>query len=306
MNILTLTLNPAIDLHYTIDRFLLHRENRANAMQRHSGGKGINESRALSAFGIASTALVAVGEENAADFLQNLSGFEIKPLFIRGRVRENVTVHSSFGETRLSFAGERIPEDFAKRLYALLSPLDKDTVFAFSGSLPPGFSSNEASALIAALKAQGSRVVIDCSAFSLSELFSLQPFLIKPNAEEVAALVGRAVSKKEAAILASSWHKEGIDHVLLSMGADGLLYAGDDGVFFAKAPSVNVCSTIGAGDSAIAGFLAGQSLGLSCAECVRLSVAFGTAACLTPGSDPPRKEDIDRLRPAVLLTPIED
>ncbi len=303
MDIVTLTLNPAIDVHCQTDRFCLHAENRAKVMCRHSGGKGINTGAALAAFGIPCTCVAAVGTENADAFLHGLSGLDdVRPLFIKGRVRENITVHASDGETRLSFEGAPVPADFAKQLYAVVPPPSSNTVLTLSGSLPPGFSSAQAVSFLRQAQERGARIAVDCQSLSLSDLFFLRPFLIKPNTEEAAALIGRPVTKKDAPALAEAWHNQGISHVLLSLGKDGLAYAGDDGVFLAHPPNIEVCSTVGAGDSAMAGFLAGQSLGVSSADCVRLAVAFGSAACLTLGNDPPRKEDIDRLLPQIAIS----
>ena len=136
-------------------------------------------------------------------------------------------------------------------------------------------------------------MVIDSKSFTLEHLFALRPWLIKPNQEEIAEYFGCEIRKlEEAAEKAKLLHEKGIANAMISLGGDGALLACKEGVFTVHAPKIRPVSTIGAGDSSIAGVLAAAAEGKSAADCLKTAVAYGTAACLTAGTLPPRREDI--------------
>ncbi|MBQ8351100.1 MAG: 1-phosphofructokinase family hexose kinase [Clostridia bacterium] len=299
MNIVTLTLCPAFDIHCTASSFTAEQENLATVTDQHAGGKGVNISRALTAYGINSTAVVVLGEENGESFAASLArdGLDTRPLYIPGRIRENVTVHVPGGrETRLSFTGARAPADLMARVTEILDPLcNESTVLTLTGRLPDGLPISEVKQLIARLTARGVRVVIDSRSFSLDDLIEVRPFLIKPNEEEIAAYTGKRIrTTADALTAARALHERGIENVMISLGGTGAVLACAEGDFTVTAPTITPLSTIGAGDSSIAGFLSALAEGKSPADCLHTAVAFGSAACLTPGTQPPKKEDVLR------------
>lgn len=291
--ITTLTLSPAFDVHVSIGEFRAGRENLAESVSRDVGGKGINISRALAANGIDNLPLVLLGEENAADFLQGLAsvGLECRTLTCPGRIRENITVHPASGpETRLSFKGFSCPPSL---LDDVLRMIDTTGIVTFTGSLPGGISADAAECFLTALRDAGARLVIDSKSISLDMLRRINPWLIKPNAEEIEAYFGGELSEERLCAIAMELHRGGIANVMISLGGDGAILAAEGQLWRAHVPAVEVLSTIGAGDSTIAGFISADALP---AERLRTAVAYGTAACLREGTTPPLPDDIARIR----------
>ncbi len=289
--ITTLTLNPAFDVHVNIDKFQVGRENLANAVTRDVGGKGINISRALLENGIESQAIVAVGRDNADDFKRGLSrvGLICEYIECSGRIRENITVHPEGDtETRLSFRGFSCDDSLLERTAALI---DTSGIVTFTGSVPDGIGADAVQDFLIKLKALGTKLVVDSKSVSLSLLRQIKPWLIKPNAEECEAYFGK-MTERELYAAALQLHEDGIENVMISLGGDGAILASGGRLYLARVPKITPVSTIGAGDSAIAGFIACDG---DAAERLRLAVAYGSAACMREGTNPPLKADIERI-----------
>lgn len=310
MNIVTLCLNPAFDVHCDIPDFAPYHENLARITRSDAGGKGINISRALCANGVENLAFVVLGEENASSFQQVLlrDGLTARTLTVKGRIRENITCHTpGMPETRISFEGFRMEEEQLQGVYELLADrVNGDTVVTFTGRAPAGVSMDEVKKLLRRFVERGARLVIDSRSFGLVDLLELKPWLIKPNQEEICAYLGQEIAQLEQAVVAAKGlHDEDIGNVMISLGGQGAVLACDEGVFAANAPQVEVRSTVGAGDSAIAGFLAAAAVGGGGQACLRSAVAYGSAACMTRGTMPPRPEEIARLQACVQVNCIE-
>lgn len=298
MKIYTLTLNPAYDVHATTDHFLPCRENLARVTSRDTGGKGVNISRALHSGGTQNTAVIVLGKENGAEFRQNLAEFGLNCLYFEkeGRIRENLTLHcEKTGETRISFAGFALDESILDEVESAMA-VDGDTFVTYTGRTPGGISMESVKAFLRRLQDKGAKLVIDSKSFGLSDLLELKPWLIKPNQEEISEYFGCEIRSLEtAAEKAKLLHDGGIENAMISLGGDGALLVCSDGLFTAKAPEIHPVSTIGAGDSSIAGFLAAATSGKSAADCLKTAVAYGTAACLNSGTLPPAAENIRKI-----------
>lgn len=301
MKILTLTACPAFDVHLSLPHLSLFCENTADSLRRDAGGKGINISRALTANGIPNRALVVLGKQNAADFTDFLVSFGIDfvPLVCDGRIRENITIHHDGGETRISTEGPDAPAGLADCLFDTvrreIGEDGDDAVLTVTGRLPGGISPSDFGDIA---RETGVRLVIDSRSFTPDDLKLVHPWLIKPNAEEIGSLFGCPVSTLPEAARAAERlrHSLGIDNVMVSLGGSGAVLACEDGNFAVPAPPVFAVSTVGAGDSSIAGFLAAKSRGASAAECLREAVAYGSAACERVGTAPPEPAEMIRLR----------
>lgn len=307
MKIITLTLNPALDVHAEACGFAPYRESVATVTARDAGGKGVNVSRALAAHGEKSEALLLLGEESHADFsaLLTRDGVVHTVIPTAGRVRENITVHEDgLPETRLSFHGDPVsPDSLARVRTTLLPKITEDTVLALGGSLPVGLDKAGVLALLREAKSMGARLVLDSSALTREDVLSLAPYLIKPNESETAALCGIHPETVEDAVRAAlSLRAAGVENAMLSLGARGAVLACEGGVYHAAPPAVTPLSTVGAGDSSIAGFLFAVSRGKTGGDALALAVAFGTAACITEGTRPPLPRDTARLHSSVVLT----
>ncbi len=301
IKITTLTLNPAYDVHANIGAFVPCRENIADSVSRDIGGKGLNISRALNENGIANTAILILGSDNSEDFKKALAAEELDCRIIecKGRIRENITVHpSDTVETRLSFKGFSCDD-------TLLSEVEKyipdDGIITFTGSLPEGISAKAAEEFLLRLNEKGLKLVIDSKSVTLDMLRRIKPWLIKPNSEEIEAYFGGKMDEDELYKKALELNRDGIENVMISLGGDGAVLACDSKIYRAYAPKINVVSTIGAGDSSIAGFIAENG---TPETRLKNAIAYGSAACLREGTNPPLGDDIEAIRKKVTVKAI--
>ncbi len=305
MRIITVTLNPAFDLHCYADCFKPYHENVFSVIARDAGGKGINVSRALKENGVQSTAVCVVGRENGAEFLQSLEkeGLAVSAVYAEGRIRENITLHErEKAETRISFSGFSIDEGVLSEVRRAIGGLEVGDICVLAGSAPKGISEQTLVSFLSRIKEEGAVLVIDSRSLSLPSLVALRPMLIKPNKEEAEQALGISIgSLSDAKKAADLLWKKGIENVLLSLGGDGAVLACPTGIFYAGSPRITPVSTIGAGDSTLAGFLCAKKEGLAPELCLARAVAFGSAACLAEGTAPPSRENIARLLPEITV-----
>ena len=297
MKIITLTLGPAFDMHCHADKLILDHENLVYMDLCQAGGKGVNISRALVNNGTANLALLVLGQENADSFMRNLDvdGVTYEAITVPGRIRENITIHTGNTETRISFPGFRVEPDVLPQVEArLLALADDETIITMTGRVAEGMAVTDVIAMLRKAAAKGAKIVVDSRSFSLEDLKDLKPWLIKPNQEEISAYLGREISSLEQTLAeAKALHEAGIANVMISMGGDGALLVCDEGTFIAVPPKVEVKSTIGAGDSSIAGFAACHSQ--KAADKLCWAVAYGSAACMAEGTLPPEPKDVQMI-----------
>ncbi len=302
LQVQTITLNPAYDLHYFLPHLTIGAENRATRGFSHAGGKGINLSRALEALGVKNRAYALLGHENCDDYLDVLETQEldISTLMVPGTIRSNITLHPADGpETRIS-AGGFVVSDSILDSFANLIAHDicvKNSFFAFCGSLPAGMTQGAVVNFLKAQAAAGRRVVIDSQSISVSSLQEIHPFLIKPNREELDRIFGISVKTlsegaNAAKLLVGMGYAE---EVLVTLGELGAAWSNGTDTYILNSPVVEAVSTIGAGDSTIAGYLAGLLQDKSVSESLCMAVATGAATCLADGTLPPQYDDILRL-----------
>ena len=299
MNIFTLTLNPAIDVHCKSDEFIPFAENLFNVTSNDAGGKGINISRALNVSGTKNTAIVVVGTDNGDDFLKKLRDEDIsyKEIKVSGRIRENITLHTkNQKETRISFSGFSSDNSIIDKCEKILNEEDlKDSIITVTGRLPDGVDMSYVIEFILRLKEKGAKIVIDSRSFKKEDITACHPWLIKPNEEEIKMYTDLPVNDVESAIIASrNLKSQGIENVMISLGGAGAVLTTDDGTYVANAPVINVVSTIGAGDSSIAGFIAEFSKNASYSDALKNAIAYGSAACCVDGTQAPRFSDIEK------------
>lgn len=291
MKIITVTLNPAIDFHIRLNTLSLGKDNKAKVERRDNGGKGVNLSRALKAYGIDSICYTVLGEENGKGFIDELEalGIDHRYLSVKGAVRENINIHSESEDTVIATSGFSLDGEGLSRVEEeLLSLVEENDVLCFCGRIPEDADKNKIIDMLLSFKKKGARLVLDSKSLNKNDLFILKPYLIKPNEEELFSL-------GEEYACECDWfdktvnrlHKGGVENILVTLGDKGGILSQGNSRYSAKVPSIKAISTVGAGDSTIAGYLAGVRLGLSVEECFRLALSFGTAACLAEGSLPP-------------------
>ncbi|MBQ7173460.1 MAG: hexose kinase [Clostridia bacterium] len=295
----TITLNPCFDHHYTVPDFAFEKENLASGVLVEAGGKGVNTSRALTVSGVDNLAYLVVGDENGDAFLAEMKkvGIPYRHFMIPGRIRENITIHPTKGkETRVSLNTFRVPEEVLVELEtAILAEDPQNLLVSFSGRIPQGLTKERVKEFLKKLTHGGAKVVIDSASFTPDDLMELHPWFIKPNEQEIEVFLGRIPKNlHEAARDAKELVKNGVsESVMISLGGDGAAFSDGESTYLLQVPKLeHPASTIGAGDSTIAGLLAGTKEGRPQEETLRLAVAFGTAACMTEGTLPPRPEDI--------------
>ena len=310
MNIITITPNPALDVHLESSDFTKGEYNKARLIRRDSGGKGVNLSRALLSNSVESDCFMMLGRDGAEEFILPLYNIGMRASYIEveGRVRENLNIHHGATETVVATAGPAVSASAVEELCSRLDPLvGPGSLVALCGSLSDGSDKEAILALMYHLKRKGARLVIDSKSLSAEEIISLKPYLIKPNEEEAELLTGmRPTNTEEAAKIAVAIRDSGCECVMLTMGGKGAALAAPSGEYTAIAPEVEVLSTVGAGDSSLAGFIAAISEGKDHPEALRRAVSYGSAACMSEGSLPPAPENVAALLPLVEVKRLND
>lgn len=295
MKIYTITLNPAYDVHAYAEHFAPYHENLATVTSREAGGKGVNLSRALQNGGTENTAVIVLGKDNCAEFKAELENAGLSTLLLEkpGRIRENLTLHcADQPETRISFSGFPADDSLLDEVCALLD-VDADTVITFTGRVAAGMSMDKVKAFLKNLQKQGAKIVLDSKSFSTNDIYEVQPWLIKPNQEEISEYLNCPINTLEEVIeKAQVFADHGVTNVMVSLGEQGAMLLCGGNCYIATPPAIHAISTIGAGDSSLAGFIAAAQKGEDAAGCLKNAVTYGTAACMSAGSLPPTAADI--------------
>lgn len=256
-SVITITLNPAIDLTGHLDELRPGEVNLVHSASRRAAGKGINVASVLAEMGAKVTATGFLGEDNVEEFEQLFKQRRIHDAFIRipGRTRENVKLAGDHGQvTDINFPGFRVGPTARQALLDQVRLLaSQDTLVVIAGSLPQGIKPEFYAELVREAKRAGSRVVLDTSGAALQAALQAGPDLAKPNLEELAALVGRELSLDDLPVVAKQLLTHPAQSLVVSLGGDGLLTFGEMGHYRCQPPKVDVVSTVGAGDTLVAG-----------------------------------------------------
>ena len=292
--IVTLTPNPSLDRTLEIESLEVGAVNRATTSRVDPGGKGVNVARALVANGHAARAVLPLGGhegEHLASLLRD-AGIEVHAVPIAAAVRENVTLVTPDGSvTKINAPGPQLTPDDLDALHKTTMAAAQDAVWvAASGSLPPGAPDDLYAALAHEVRRAGARFAVDTSGAPLVAAIAGSPDVCKPNADELAEAIGRPLSTLgDVADGARELRERGVGAVLVSLGADGAVLVDATGAWHATTPPLVARSNVGAGDAALAGFLAAGGHG---PDALAQAVAFGAAAVRLPGSVMPRPDDI--------------
>lgn len=296
MKIYTITLNPVYDRHFYADSFVTDKQNYAKSVLVEAGGKGVNVSRALCSFGKENSALLVLGKNNCSEFEEKLQGvINYIPVYTDSEIRENLIIHAKDSETRLCYDKTVVPQDILEKVNERITDAE-NSIIVFSGKVPSGVDKQDVIKFLSSLKKRGAKLFVDSNSFSLSDLEMIRPFFIKPNEEELCAFAKKEKLTLEESEKSVKYLSANVaDCVLLTMGKDGALFSDGTQLYKAHIPSITPLSTVGAGDSSVAGFIYAYSQNFSLCECVKYAVSSGTAACLTFGTQPPKAEDFERI-----------
>jgi 6-phosphofructokinase 2 len=308
--IYTVTLNPALDRTVWVQKIQPDDSNRIERERRFAGGKGIDVSKVLTSFGVSNKALGFVGGfagEELEGILLN-QGVACDFIGISGETRTNIVVNDMGKRTQTVFSarGPEIKPFELMRMIHKVEKLEKPDMVIISGSLPPGVHPEIYRKLTEIVKSAGARVVLDTDGDALSVGIDGFPDVIKPNIHELSRLAGMELKEiNEIIHAAQKVHEKGVGIVLVSMGARGMLLISETDQYVASPPDVKVKNTIGAGDSAVAGFVHGLIGGRNLKEALIYAVAAGTATTLRPGTALCRKEDFLKLVPQIKVHTIK-
>ncbi len=299
--IYTVTLNPALDRAITVEDIKFDDLNRIKQDMRYAGGKGIDVSRVIKELGGESIALGFIGGYGGLELQGRLINEGIICDFVKiaEETRTNVIVNdeSSGRHMLLSAAGPRVrPQDVGEIFNKLSALTPKPSYVALSGSLPRGITPNIYAQLIKVINEQGGKAVLDTDDEPLRLGIKANPYMIKPNKHELGRLINKEVkSPGDAVSAARKLNEKGINIVAVSMGKEGLIVVTKDVAFHCISPKIKVKSTVGAGDSLLAGIMFGLENEKPLKDAAILGTAAGTATVLTPGTELCHKEDIERL-----------
>lgn len=276
--IYTLTLNPSLDYLLETPDFAYGKTNRSTSESLHFGGKGINVSYVLKQLGTSSTCLGFVAGFTGTELENMLDVQGLCHDFVhveKGKTRINVKIKSS-EITEINANGCEIAENDVKRLFKKLDKISDGDTLVLAGSTPKEFD-NAYPQIVSRLFSKNIRFVVDTSGQKLLDCLKYKPFLIKPNKDELSEIVGQTLETHEEIITAARKLKDmGAVNVLVSMGGDGALLVDENNqVHRVYAHKITPVSTVGAGDSMVAGFLAGINKGYDYA--LKLGNACGAA-----------------------------
>jgi 6-phosphofructokinase 2 len=301
-HIVTLTVNPSIDITTGVEQVIPGRKLRCGPPRREPGGGGINVSRAIHRLGGEST-LLYMGGGPTGDILQDLLEEEgLAPIRIPTRewTRENLHVTEDRSEQQFRFGmpGPTIAEDEWRGCLEAVSRLERapDYLVA-SGSLAPGLPDDFYRQVADAGNRLGARVVVDTSGAALRQMVGGGAFMIKPNVYELQDLAGRSLEDEDEQIeVAQGFIGEGCCEVVaLSLERGGTLVITADGVEHVRAPTVPIRSKVGAGDSMVAGVVLALARGMELMDAIRFGVAAASSAVMTEGTELCRREDTERI-----------
>jgi len=293
--IVTVTLNPSLDRTLAIAQLVRGEVIRADSTMEDPGGKGVNVTRFLSARGSESVAVLPVGGSIGRGLVGLLdeAGIPYRSIPIHGTTRANVTVVEPDGTTtKLNEPGPSLSTDDLDALVAAVAELATPGGWVVvAGSLPADLDTGVLARLGEVARAAGSRFALDASGAALADGLSARPDLIKPNDEELGEILGRPLDTLEEVLAGCQEARErGAGAVICSLGAKGAVLVDDAGRWFATGAKVPVLSTVGAGDSLLAGFLHGGGTG---PDALAVGIAWATAAVQTAGTGVPDAALID-------------
>ncbi len=281
----TVTFNPSLDYIVDVEDFRLGMTNRTCSEQMMAGGKGINVSIVLRNLGIENTALGFIAGFTGEEIRRQVAGMGIRAQFIsipEGISRINLKLRSIDG-TEINGMGPSIGRAQLDALYEKLDMLtDKDTL-VLAGSIPASMPSSIYSDIMERLYAKGVTFVVDATKQLLLNVLRYRPFLIKPNNHELGELFGVTLSTREAVVpYARKLQERGARNVLVSMAGQGAALVAEDGsVYLTPAPKGTLVNAVGAGDSMVAGFLAGWQEQHDYGHAFRMGVAAGSASAFS-------------------------
>lgn len=306
--ILTVTLNAAIDKRYVVEGYQEGQVNRVKECSYVPGGKGLNVSKPASIYGAEVVATGFVGGHAGNYIEDSLKPFGIKSEFyhVEAESRSCINIWDEVNHVQTEFLEpgftltEKDFDGFEQKFRTLVKGAK---IVAMSGSVPKGLDGTAYQRLVKIVKEAGKPVILDTSGQLLEMGIQAAPTLIKPNIDEIRMLTGKTCDDINDIIeAAKEIHRNGVEIVAVSLGADGSLVVGEEGTFRAEVPKIDAVNTVGCGDAMIAGFAIGMEEGLSIPEMLRKASAVSAAAAMREETGFFCMEDMEKLLPEIKIT----
>lgn len=309
--IATVTLNPAVDNTFQIMKLTPNEVNRVSRQETDAGGKGINCSRMLHELGADTVALAFLGGKTG-EFVRTVlerEGVPVEPVYTSAPTRINVLIEEASGKAPTCFSARGGPIEHSELVSLFEKTKDlsrRSSWMVFGGSIPLGVNQDVYMVLGQIAANGGAKVVLDADGEALAEGLKCRPYMIKPNRSEAERFLGQTfASRADVARGALELAERGIELVVISLGKQGAVICYQGSIYDAVAPEVKCVSTIGSGDSMIAGVLWGFEQGLGIEDCIRLGCAAGAATAMSSGAEIGSREDVQSLIPEVRVNRLE-
>lgn len=283
--ICTVTFNPSLDYIVSVNDFQLGMTNRTDTEKILPGGKGINVSIVLKNLGLENTALGFAAGFTGDEIRKRVESTGIKANFIpieEGISRINLKLQNIEG-TEINGQGPTISKEKIEQLYEMLEHLQEGDVLVLAGSIPASMPNDIYRDILKRLDQKGILTAVDATKDLLVNVLEYHPFLVKPNNHELGEIFGVTLKTREAVIpYAKRMQQMGAANVLVSMAGEGAVLAAADGkVYLAEAPKGTLVNGVGAGDSMVAGFLAGWLEKQSYKHAFHMGIAAGSASAFS-------------------------
>ena len=312
--IYTLTFNPALDYTTQVENFKIGKINRTKTENILAGGKGLNVSIVLKRLEIENTAISFVAGFTGKELERKIKEYDIKTDFIethKGYTRINVKISSleknsliQESETALNGNGPEITENDIEKLLRKIQNINSNDMVILSGNIPKCINENIYEIICKELDKKNIKFVVDASQKLLMNCLKYTPFFIKPNKDELEETFNTKIETKEEIIIyAKKLQEKGAQNVLISLGGDGaILLTEKNEIYYSNTPKGQVVNTVGAGDSMVAGFIAGYLKKQNYKEALKLGIASGSATAFSAGLA--LKEEIDELLKQITIEKI--
>jgi len=310
--ILTITLNPSVDIRYTLDELLIDTTNRVEDFSKTAGGKGLNVARVLRQLDEHVAATGFLGGSLGSFIRGEIQALGIQDEFvdITGETRNCIAVIHEGKQTEILESGPTISKEEAERFIKdYLSCVKHVQLITISGSLPKGLPNHFYVRLLGIADDNSIPVLLDTSGSLLQTILKEgpTPFLIKPNEEEFAEVIGKEVVQPSDIIeaLTSSPFKE-IPWVVVTLGAKGAIVKKDDTIYKATIPTIQAVNPVGSGDSVIAGFASGLVKNLEDTELITYGLTMGILNALEEKTGSINKERVDEVMRKIEVEKVYD
>jgi 6-phosphofructokinase 2 len=307
--IYTLTMNPSLDRTIDVEEFIYDDVNTIVEEKEYVSGKGIDVSRVIKELGGQSIALGIVGGYSGLELEGRLVNEGVLCDFTRvnAETRTNIIIHQRKKkmQTFLSTPGPHVSPLETATIFNKLKDLPRGSHLVISGSLPPDMSETFFAQIITTVRDKDISVFLDTDGETLKNGVQARPYLIKPNIHEFNRLAEKNMKDVEELCRAAEPYLEFIDRVVISAGARGAVGVSRQERYHVVPPKVNVKSSMGAGDSLLAGFIFALNEGASFKDALALGVACGTAATLNPMQALCVREDVYQIRKEVVIKSID-